>query len=187
MFRFGRPGEDDLDRVLAEQLLANVTYAEIGATRRNMPAGYRHDAYGILLGREDRVFAQAAAGLRDWVAHRGAGLTLRPPRPDIEEGATLVIAKTLPGFSAGAACRIVYVTDEPDIFGFAYGTLPVHPEQGEEAFMVRREPDDTVSFTITAFSRPRHPLARLGGPLTRLIQRRTSQRYLQGLKAYTTG
>ena len=27
-----------------------------------------------------------------------------------------------------APCRVVYVVDEPDRRGFAYGTLPGHPE-----------------------------------------------------------
>jgi uncharacterized protein (UPF0548 family) len=35
-----------------------------------------------------------------------------------------------------APCRVVYVIDEPDIRGFAYGTPPGHPESGEERFAV---------------------------------------------------
>ena len=38
-------------------------------------------------------------------------------------------------------CRVVYVVDEPDRRGFAYGTLPGHPESGEELFLVRYDPD----------------------------------------------
>jgi uncharacterized protein (UPF0548 family) len=43
-----------------------------------------------------------------------------------------------------------------------------------------------VTFVITAFSRAHHPLARLGGPLTRRIQLHTTQRYLDALKTFTT-
>lgn len=95
----------------------------------------------------------------------------------------MVQALELPFISAVAACRIVYVIDEPGTFGFGYGTLPAHPEQGEEAFTVHRDQHGDVSFVITAFSRPRHPLARLGGPLTRRIQVATTERYLYALKA----
>lgn len=172
--------------MLAGQLTAELTYPEVGATRGELPAGYRRDAHVIELGRGRRVFDRAAEGLRRWEAHRGAGLTLRPDRPDLKEGVTLVLAKALPGISAVAACRIIYVADEPDAFGFAYGTLPAHPEQGEEAFMVRRRADDTVCFAIIAFSRARHLLARLGGPLTRRIQQETTQNYLQALQAFAT-
>jgi uncharacterized protein (UPF0548 family) len=187
VFSFGKPTDDDLDRVLTEQRRAELTYAEVGATAGVVPVGYRHDTYRIDLGRSDRTFARAVEGLRAWEAHRGAGLRLRPERPDLTAGVTLVLAKALPGLSAIAACRIVSVTDEPGAFGFAYGTLPAHPEQGEEAFLVLREADGNVSFAITAFSRPRHPLARLGGPVTRWIQQDTTRRYLEALKALVTG
>jgi uncharacterized protein (UPF0548 family) len=33
-----------------------------------------------------------------------------------------------------------------------------------------------------AVSRPAHPLARLGAPVTRLVQRRVTSRYLEGLR-----
>ena len=39
-----------------------------------------------------------------------------------------------------APCRVVYVVDEPDRRGFAYGTLPGHAESGEERFVVRYDP-----------------------------------------------
>jgi len=38
-----------------------------------------------------------------------------------------------------------------------------------------------VTFTITAFSRPQALLTRLGGPVARMVQARTTRRYLEGL------
>ncbi len=73
--------------------------------------------------------------------------------------------------------------DEPRRRGFAYGTLPGHPESGEEAFIVEQHDDDSVTFTITAFSRPATWLARLGGPLGRAVQDRVTARYLRALPA----
>ena len=53
-----------------------------------------------------------------------------------------------------APCRVVYVVDEPDRRGFAYGTLPGHAESGEELFLVRYDPaTDEVYAEVTAFSR----------------------------------
>ena len=40
-------------------------------------------------------------------------------------------------------CRIVSVFKEVDSFGFAYGTLPGHPERGEESFVLERRDDAT--------------------------------------------
>jgi uncharacterized protein (UPF0548 family) len=75
----------------------------------------------------------------------------------------------------------VYVTDGEDHFGFGYGTLPGHPECGEEAFHVQRTAD-WVSFEVRAFSRPVDPLARLGGLVSRWIQLRVNHAYLEGLR-----
>jgi hypothetical protein len=54
--------------------------------------------------------------------------------------------------------------------GFVYGTLPEHAECGEEQFLIRHEPDDSVWYVIRAFSRPRHWLAWLAFPLARWWQ-----------------
>ncbi|HEV3306332.1 MAG TPA: DUF1990 family protein [Candidatus Sulfotelmatobacter sp.] len=61
-------------------------------------------------------------------------------------------------------------------FGFAYGTLGEHAESGEERFTVEwSRDDDSVWYDILAFSRPRQMLARLGYPLSRLLQKRFAE------------
>jgi uncharacterized protein (UPF0548 family) len=80
----------------------------------------------------------------------------------------------------------VQVVDEPDRYGFAYGTLPGHPEQGEESFLLTRD-GDTIHFEIAAFSRPHDLLTKLGGPVARAVQRRATQQYLDGMRAWMTG
>ena len=44
-----------------------------------------------------------------------------------------------------------------------------------------------VRFTVRAFSRPRHPLARLGGPAARRVQLMTTRRYMRALKEFVSG
>ena len=57
--------------------------------------------------------------------------------------------------------------------GFAYGTLPEHGERGEERFTIEWDREDgSVFYDIYAFSRPKHFLARVGYPASRLLQRR---------------
>ena len=87
----------------------------------------------------------------------------------------------LPGAYATAAGRVVYVTSEPGRAGFAYGTLPAHPERGEEAFHLVRQ-GDRLLFRVRAFSQPRHPLARLGAPVSRILQVRVNQAYLKTMR-----
>jgi hypothetical protein len=80
-----------------------------------------------------------------------------------------------------APCRVVYAVREPQRLGFAYGTLAGHPESGEEAFMIQHHDDDTVSFKITAFSRPATRLAKVAGPVGGVVQRQITARYLRAL------
>jgi uncharacterized protein (UPF0548 family) len=81
-----------------------------------------------------------------------------------------------------APCRIVAVVDQPDRFGFAYATLPGHPERGEEAFHVERAPDDRVTFRVQVVARPELLLVRLGGPITNFMEKRVTHKYLKGVR-----
>ncbi len=70
---------------------------------------------------------------------------------------------------------------EDDRFGFAYGTLPVHPERGEESFVLSRT-EGGATFTICAVSQPIHPLARLAPPVGDFLQSLATARYLEAMK-----
>ena len=72
--------------------------------------------------------------------------------------------------------------NEPDTWSFTYGTLPEHPEQGEERFSVTRSPSGDVLVEIDAVSRQRNPLARLAPPIARALQERAVQRYLDAVQ-----
>ncbi len=181
----GHPGVDVLERILREQSAASLTYSEVGATRGTPPPGYRSDRRTVRLGQGEQTYLRAVDGLRHWATHHGAGIRLCPENPDLEVGVTIVQAIGFPGFTAIAACRIVYVVDEADAFGFGYGTLPAHAEQGEESFTVTKDADGAVDFVVRAFSRPRHVLARLGAPVARRIQVAVTGRYLDGMREAT--
>ncbi len=97
------------------------------------------------------------------------------PDASIEEGTTVAILISHLGFWSLNPCRIVYVIQEHgahEKFGFAYGTLLEHEEQGEERFTVEfHSSDQSVWYDLYAFSRPNF-LARLGYPLARTLQKR---------------
>jgi uncharacterized protein (UPF0548 family) len=183
--RLRRPSPAALQELLAEQQRAQVTYAEAGATRTgDLPAGYHHDHYRRRLGAGAAAFAAARAGLREWASHRSAGITLTPPCPLLEVDGTVVQLISTGPMHAVAACRILYIVDEATRYGFAYGTLPAHPEQGEEAFMVSIDEGSEVWFDVTAFSKPRDLLARLGAPVARRLQVKVTTAYLDGLERF---
>ena len=76
----------------------------------------------------------------------------------------------------GAPCRVSSVLDEERRWGFAYVTLPGHPEQGEELFTVDLDHRGVVRFVVAATSRPAGPLERLGAPIARRVQSRRHPR-----------
>ena len=77
--------------------------------------------------------------------------------------------------------RVVYVIDEPDRKGFAYGTLPGHPERGEESFVVERRADDSVWLIIRSFSRPSSGFFWAVYPALRMMQAYFTARYERAL------
>jgi len=123
------------------------------------------------------------AALRRWGAQTGGGLTVFPGGSLVEPEATVLLMIRGSGLWAVAPCRVVYVQDGDDRFSFAYGTLPGHPECGEASFVVERRADETIVFRVASFSRPVDPLARLGRPCSRRLQRRVTKRYLTAIAA----
>jgi uncharacterized protein (UPF0548 family) len=97
-------------------------------------------------------------------------------------GTTVVLAAPLPIGFVVAACKVVVLVDERSRSGFAYGTLPEHPEQGEEYFEVELRDDEVVVFRVIAFSRPGQAIARATAPLARLLQVRATNGYLQAMR-----
>jgi uncharacterized protein (UPF0548 family) len=77
--------------------------------------------------------------------------------------------------------RVIYVVDEPRRRGFAYGTLPGHPEDGEEAWIIEHRDDDSVWITVRAFSRPANRWWVAVNPVLRVFQELYTRRYLRAL------
>jgi uncharacterized protein (UPF0548 family) len=152
-----------------------LTYEAVGATLRGeTPDGFRPLSHRVRLGRGPVLFDRASAAVLSWQLQTRAGLGVRASSatvgPDTVAELRLLVLR--------APVRVVGVVDEPGRRGFAYGTLPGHPERGEEQFVVAYE-DDVVTLEITAFSRPSGVLARL--PLARTVQAWVTRRYGRAL------
>ncbi len=167
-------------RIYARALAAPLTYPEIGACiDAPMPQGYLHIDEHVRVCTANE-FERARDALLDWAPHRGAGIDVHPPDARPMLGTTVVLRIGFGPLRIIAPCRIVRAIDEPDRAGFAYGTLPGHPERGEEAFVLRRTSEATV-LSIRAFSRPDRWFSRLGAPVSRLVQRRVTAAYLRAI------
>jgi uncharacterized protein (UPF0548 family) len=101
--------------------------------------------------------------------------------PYITPGTSVVLRIPVGPFAVKAPTRVVYVVDEPNRAGFAYGTLEGHPQSGEESFLVSRRDDGSVWLTIRRFWRPSALRWRLGYPVLVLMQSIYTRRYLRVL------
>ena len=176
-----RPSDLDLERLLARCATDELSYAPVGGSLDGTtPDGLtRHHWSAALPARAD--FARAVDALSLWRVHEHSGLIVRSDGP-MAVGTNVAMNARLPvaGY-IDVTCRVVAVVDEPDRFGFAYGTLSVHPEQGEESFVVTRD-GDALRFDVSAISRPANVLARLAGPIADRLQDSAAQRYLRAME-----
>ncbi|MGC9671494.1 DUF1990 family protein [Planosporangium sp. 12N6] len=163
--------------------MTDLTYSEVGATRgEQLPAGYRHVRRHVKLGVGTEAFRRAVDGLRGWAMQRGAGLRVPvSTAPRVGQRVTMsLLVMRIP-------CEVVWVVDEERRYGYGYGTLPGHPESGEEAFEVHLDAADQVWLDIRAFSRPARWYTRLAGPLSWLVQDFATARYVAAMRRITRG
>ena len=175
MFLLSRPTESQVRTVIASQRAQAFSYPDVGATRHELPAGYTVLRGRVKLGEGSATFDRAVQALRQWKMFDVPGIQFYWPGTAIQPGETVAIVIRHFGFWSLNCCKIVYVIDQEGPvrrFGFAYGTLPEHAEQGEERFTVEwhRTPD-MVSYDILSFSRPVSLAARVAGPLARRLQK----------------
>ncbi|MCU1644524.1 MAG: hypothetical protein JWN03_4799 [Nocardia sp.] len=155
------------------------TYPDVGATRGEFPPGYHHFRIRRRIGSGRALFEEAGTQILAYRMQRGTGIFEQATTPNAELGTELTVRLGLGPLGISAPCRVVYVLDEPNRRGFAYGTLPGHPESGEELFAVEYDPaDESVYGIVAAFSRPGAWYTRVGGPVVRLIQHWFAARYI---------
>lgn len=173
----GRPSQPHLDQLRLEAL-AHETTNEAGLLYRKLPNGFATKTWRRPIDHGD--FERASAGIRAWAGHRHAGIGRVPDMSPIRLGETLALAIPVGPISVSATARIVEIIDEPDRYGFAYSTLPHHPEDGEESFIVTRHPNGELEMIVTAVWRGAAVANHVIPPLTRFLQNRAIGRYLEG-------
>lgn len=171
---------DEIERL--RRLKAN--YARVDATGAP-PAGYATFTHAQQLPASFDFDAGAKAVL-SWQIQSRAGLRVAASDLTVRPGSVVVLSFGLgPGsfqlVAARAPCRVTAVVDEPDRRGFTYGTLPGHPEAGEESFVLERRSDGSAQFVIYTYSKPASALTRLAGPLGIAVQRYMTSRYFDAL------
>lgn len=148
-----------------------------------VPPGYRAFSRRVVIGYGRAAFAEAAEAVLGWQVQLRSGIAVAASEPVVTLGSVARLRVPAGPLRLTAYCRVVEVIDEPDRAGFAYGTLPGHPESGEESFVVTIDGEGAVRLEIDAFSRRSSWYARIGGPITRWAQDAMTEMYLQVLAA----
>ncbi len=183
--RLRRAAKSELAALVKHSRSDSLTYSPTGGSLGGpVPAHLKRRHWTETL-EGPRAFERGAEALRVWAVHRATGLELAADGP-IAIGTNVAFSAPLPiGFVDGT-CRIVAVVEAADRFGFAYGSLSVHPERGEESFVVAREPEGGARFDVVGISRPSQLLARLVPPVANRLQDTAVRRYLLAMQQIAT-
>ena len=180
---------------MTEKRLAQgeLNYPGIGSTEDGPPPeGFPCLVTQTYLGEGLATYGRVAQGILTWELQRRSGLRVRTESDLVVPGARVVSGFGVGPFRINAPCEVVWVHRPvpgggPQSAGFAYGTLPGHPERGEEAFEVSIDDRGTVLFKITAFSRHSNWFYAAGGILARAAQRHVTSRYIEAARQLAAG
>jgi uncharacterized protein (UPF0548 family) len=167
-------------------------YAPVGATRpedelwTSRPPGFGSYERSVRIGVGQAAWTSASSAVLAWGVKTRSGFAVEPG-PGIghrvEVGGDYWLIASLGPFSVREPVRVVAVVEDADRCGFAYGTLDGHPVSGEEAFIVQRARDGTVSLTLRSVTRAPAGRWRFAFPGVLIAQRWFRFRYLRALRS----
>lgn len=178
MFSLLRPAQSSILRSLetARELPGSYGIAlntQGGPDELHVPHGFVRDHTRTEIGRGAAAFAAAKAAMQRWEQFQLGWVQVANPEAKIEPEEMVAVEAHAFGLWSVNISRILYVIDEPDRFGFGYGTTAMHIERGEERFLIEFYPvSGAVEYDLLAVSQPAHWLARLAYPYTRSRQRK---------------
>ncbi len=184
MRRFERfPTYETLLAARQELSSESFSYPEVGATREEaLPEAYDHDCSEIFIGKGPQALQAGRSVLRAWQQFPPNWTRVFPANAAIEPGTDVLVLLRTFGFWWLNGSRIVYTIDEPDHYGFAYGTLESHVEQGEECFELVMDASENVQYRLSAFSRPGYWASKLAYPFARRQQLRFARHSIQRMR-----
>jgi uncharacterized protein (UPF0548 family) len=171
MLSLRRPSPQALQAFLEQHRDAPCSCRRLDVAGEIRPVGYVRDHQRTELGRGPETFQSACQALREWRMFDLGWASVADSVCPLVAGRVVGVLARVAFFWTLNACRILDVIDEPgNRFGFVYGTLDEHVEEGEERFLVERDSADRVWFDLLAVSRPHRWYVRMLSPLARLLQ-----------------
>lgn len=185
MFLTRRPSQLELEEFINHSRHLPLSYDPIGIAKQS-PMGFNADLTSGVVGHGRQAFERAKVALAEWRHFDLGWVELFPRGAAIDPGTVVAVLVNHLGFWSLNGCRVVYGIGDMQTgtnFGFAYGTLTNHAEIGEEIFEVLLEPESKqVVYRIQAVSKPRAALARIGYPITRVLQERFRRDSIRALR-----
>lgn len=152
---------------------AALSYSPVGISLGTAPVpdGFRDVSTERVVGQGMAAYRKVGYALMHWELHRAAGLQVKAQHAAVREGERVgIVIPTMGVMGVSGVCRVVAVVAEGYRTGFAYGSLPKHPVQGEESFLLRMEPDESVVLAVRAVSKPASLYVKLAGPIAHAKQ-----------------
>jgi len=133
------------------------------------------------VGHGDAAWQRSRDELLHWGVKTRSGFRVESAEA-VRPGARLTITAGVFGVIVREPIEVVQVVDEPDRVGFSYRTLPGHPVDGEEAFILERSVAG-IRFIVRSLTRPAPsgPWRALF-PLLLIAQAIAHRRYLRALR-----
>jgi uncharacterized protein (UPF0548 family) len=133
------------------------------------------------VGTGEAVWGRASRSVLRWGVKTRSGFSV-PDDAEVRPGQRLAVRFRVGPVVVREPVEVVEVVRTDDRVGFAYRTLPGHPVDGEEAFVVTRD-GDTVWLTLRSLTRPAPTRGwALVFPLLRLAQVVVRWRYRRALR-----
>lgn len=183
---YSYPEDHQLDHFLDSKQNMDYNYAEIKGTIQTEVKGYNNDLNSVLLGQSEMIWQKAKRAIEAWKQFPSGWTSIYKQNTPIQKGKTVAVLFRLFGIWWINPAKIVYTFDEPNRFGFAYGTLKGHVEKGEECFWIERDAKGDIYYRIKAFSKPSFWGAKLAYPIARMYQRKFVNDSMAEMKKITS-
>jgi uncharacterized protein (UPF0548 family) len=128
---------------------------------------------GIEFGEDGRAIGPSAPVEEELYAADGT--------PFISAGMTAVLHRKVGPFDVEGPVKVVYVIQELNRIGFAYGTRLGHPMEGEQLQVIEQREDGEVWLTIRSVFRAASASAKIPTALLRLRQKQDNRSLLTAL------
>lgn len=186
MLSLSKPSPGSCREFIERSHCADLSYAYRGCVARgDTPAGFSRDHARCLLGKGESSWWAAVESFKQWEFMPASVVEVVPPASIQCDQIVGVLFRGLGVWSLNPA-RIIEVHESADetarVFGFTYGTVAGHVEQGEERFLLKWDLEsDEVWYLLDAVSRPKHFLAWVAYPYARYQQARFRRESCQSM------